>query len=261
MSFIVAPNTAAIIDAFSRLKDHLTMSHPALDVNNSKYWFKFDSLAGGTGVTAFKPEQHSMDSITGWAQDVVADCEKTSQPFGRWTPPSSEDGKGPDSMPVLIDLDVGALPNVKNILTNANVQAVCGKDGVYLTGVTYQDTSEDGTYIGGVLPRTVEDKRYAVSAQAFATPVLEAAWRSGYRGYAGVDVLLCEDDNKQETAYILEMNGRINSSTSLLSLAQWMERESGINDPAAKNLSASFNKFTDYKTFEAAFDDLLFRRE
>lgn len=259
--FIVAPNAATIDTALTELKDRLAMSHPALDAEQSKYWVKFDSLAGGTGVTAFKPEQHSMDQIMGWAQEVVADCEKTSQPFGQWTPEVAEDGTGPDSMPVLIDLDVGALPNVNKILTNANVQAVCGKDGVYLTGVTYQETSEDGTYIGGILPRTEEDKRYAASAQAFATPVLEAAWRSGYRGYAGVDVLLCEDDKKEQTAYILEMNGRINSSTSLLSLAHWMERESGINEPAAKNLSASFNKFADYKAFEAAFDDLLFRKE
>lgn len=258
--FVVAPNATAVIDAFEQLKEHLTVSLPALDVDKSKYWFKFDSLAGGTGVMAYKPKHDGMDFISDWVQDVVADCEKTSQPFGQWVRPSTKGGKGPDSMPILIDLDVGALPNVNKILNNANVQAVCGKDGVYLTGVTYQDTSEDGTYIGGTIPRTAEEKRYAVSAQAYATPVLETAWRSGYRGYAGVDVLLCEADNKQETAYILEMNGRINSSTSLLSLAHWMERESGIDDPAAKNLSASFNKFSDYNAFEAAFDDLIFRK-
>ena len=162
-------------------------------------------------------------------------------------------------MPILIDLDVGSIPDVKEVLRNVNVQAVCGQDGVYLTGATYQNTDDDGTYIGGVLPRTEEERRDASLAQEFAVPALEAAWDNGYRGYAGIDVLLCQTFSAGVQGFILEMNGRINSSTSLLHMAHWMEQQSGHNNPVAMNISLHLVRLLITKKFEEIYADLLFR--
>ena len=257
--FEVADNAKSVEDALGRLKRQLESRFEDFDAEEAKYWVKFDSLAGGTGVMDFRPHEQDLDEISRECRNVVENCYKgyTDREIERAQQSSSS--LLPENMPILIDLDVGSIPDVKEVLRNVNVQAVCGQDGVYLTGATYQNTDDDGTYIGGVLPRTEEERRDASLAQEFAVPALEAAWDNGYRGYAGIDVLLCQTYSAGVQGFILEMNGRINSSTSLLHLAHWMEKQSGHNNPVAMNISLAFGEAVDYKKFEEIYSDLLFR--
>ncbi|MDD9900855.1 MAG: hypothetical protein OXT65_07745 [Alphaproteobacteria bacterium] len=215
-----------------------------LDPQEAKYWVKFDNMAGGTGVTAYKPASMSIDDVKDWIATGLYNAGKSPEDF----------------MPVVFDIDIGALPNVNRILGNMNVQAIVANNGVSITGVTFQKTSDNGAYIGGGLPQTPEDKALATEAYGWALPVLKDAQKKGYRGYAGIDVILCEEQDGKKRGYILEMNGRLNSSTSLLSMSHKVARDAKAPDAAACNLSTQFKKpLKDFKSYMAAFNDVIYR--
>jgi hypothetical protein len=214
-----------------------------LDPGRTKYWIKFDGLDGGDGVRPFEPARESFNDVRAWVRHVMKESET---PEGKFTP-------------LLMDIDVGHLPEVRRVLGNFNVQGVAGPDGVYHTGTTIQKTV-DGVYMGGALPGTREEKTLAAEAARGGMPVLAAAQSMGYRGYAGIDVLVCEGKNTPHVDFVLEMNGRINSSTSLLSTAQWVGREAGLGRRAeAFNISAGFAPMDNFAAFETKFGDVLYK--
>lgn len=217
-----------------------------LDPSRTKYWLKFDSLAGGLGVTSFRPAENSLSDLQTWVHGVM-DSSGLSR-------------KGL-FMPLLIDIDVGCLPEVRKILTNANVQAVVGPQGPVVTGTTFQKVSENGDYQGGCLPLTDEEKDFAQSCQPFALPTLRTAWAQGYRGYAGIDILLCETQDAGRTGYILEMNGRLNSSTSMLSLSHWHDRKLGVGSGTATNISVAHKPLDAFPDFARHFASVMYRGE
>lgn len=213
-----------------------------LEPDRTKYWVKFDNLAGGQGVMPYTPSEASFSTVKDW---IRSSSEAAGLAKGQF-------------LPIIMDIDVGHLPDVKQVLTNLNIQAIVGPDKVSVTGTTFQKT-EGGHYVGGAMPRTAEEKAWAKEGRRWALPVLEAAQKAGYRGYAGIDLLLCEDQNGQARGYVLEMNARLNSSTSLLSATHWVARESGIADPAACNFSSSFSPMKDFRAFRKAFESVLYK--
>lgn len=239
--FAIAFNSREIEARLAELRERVA----GMGARDPLFWIKFDSMAGGTGVRTYDPRRHNMTEVAGWVERAMSACDMTEE----------------TAIPFLIDLDVGHLPGVRRVLTNANVQGICGRESAYLTGVTFQNTTKDGRYLGGTMPKTEEQKRYAVDAQAFAAPVLEAAWRQGYRGYAGVDIILCEMEDGTTNGFPIEMNGRINASTSLLAMAHWLEDRTGRNDVAAVNHLEFFRPMKTFSEFSAGFNDLLFRGE
>jgi hypothetical protein len=238
--FVVAETMDALEDKFAEISQ--TARDLGLDPQKTKFWVKFDNLAGGMGVMPYEPAKTRFEEVKAWIRNVLQEARIPEEKF----------------VPVIMDIDVGALPEVKRVLTNMNVQAIVGPQGVTVTGVTFQKTA-DGHYIGGVLPLAAEEKAYAAEGPAWALPVLEAAGQQGYRGYAGIDIILCEEKSGKIRGYVLEMNGRINSSTSLLSMAHWVEEQSGIPDVPACNLSSSFRPLQDFSSFRKAFNSVLYK--
>lgn len=213
-----------------------------IDARNAKYWVKFDNLSSGDGVKPFKPAEMSFDDIRKWARGVL----------------DMAGMKGDEFVPMFIDIDIGSLPEVKTVLRNMNVQAVVSDSGVHVTGTTFQKT-QDGVYLGGVMPQTATEKEHATEGQKWAIAALEDAQKKGYRGYAGIDVILCANVEGGYTGYVLEMNGRLNGSTSLLSTAQWVQEQSGYKELAAENLPATFRPLKDFSAFRKAFNDVLYK--
>lgn len=241
--FSIACSREEIDEKFNELQ-HL-VSTMGINAHDAKYWVKFDSMAGGTGVRTFRPKKEPLSTIDSWVDSIMQSCGLSDENF----------------LPILMDLDIGHLPEVKRVLTNANVQGICGKDGAYFTGVTFQKTTKDGGYIGGTMPYTDEQHSFSETARSFAVPVFEAAWLQGYRGYAGVDVMVCEMEDGSHKGYVIEMNGRLNSSTSMLSMKHKMDDICGTDNTAADNFLGYFRSMDSYETFSRAFDDLLYKGE
>lgn len=238
--FVIVEKFADLDAKMAELMEHA--KGLGIDAGNAKYWVKFDNLSSGDGVKPFKPAQMSFDEVKKWARGVLDMAGMTGDAF----------------VPMFIDIDIGSLPEVKQVLRNMNVQAVVSDSGVSITGTTFQKT-QDGVYLGGIMPQTKTEKEQALEGQKWAVAVLEDAQKKGYRGYAGIDVILCEHVEGGYAGYVLEMNGRLNGSTSLLSTAQWVQQQSGHNDLAAANLPAAFRPLKDFSAFRKAFDAVLYK--
>ncbi len=213
-----------------------------LDPGRTRYWVKFDNLAGGEGVLPYEPLTMSVEEVKSWINKII-DAEI----------PGSER----QLFPVVIDIDIGALPDISRILGNFNIQGVVGDPGVTITGTTMQNT-RNGIYLGGKMPSTPEEKSLAREAFDWAAPVMHAARKQGYRGYAGIDIMMAEGRNGDHLGYVIEMNGRLNCSTSLLTTAHWVEQKIG-KEPAARNIHAEFRPLPDFEDYSEAFTDVLFR--
>lgn len=211
-----------------------------VDPEKACYWVKFDNLFGGNGVLRYKPAKDSFEKVEQWVETT----RRTSNL---------------NNTALLIDLDIGQLPGVKRIIDNFNVQAVVGADRVSMTGVTLQETL-DGKYSGGSMPLTAEKKLYAEEARRWGYPALTSAQRQGYRGYAGIDVMLCEMQDGRMRGYVLEMNGRLNGSTSLLSLNHYVAMQSGSQDTVAHNIMVPLSRpLDDFAMCKEIFGKLLYR--
>lgn len=212
-----------------------------VDPDEMKFWVKFDNLAAGEGVKPFRPATDSFDDLKKWIKDV---SKKAGFPEGGFHP-------------LLIDLDIGNLPHVKRVIHNMCVQGMVGAKGVYVAGTTMQRT-HDGHYVGGSVPFAGEEADIAEEAQKWALPVLQDAQRQGYRGYAGIDVMMVETMDGEMMGYILEMNGRLNSSTPLLSTAQWVEREAGAQR-LSMDYTVDIGPVPDFKTVQKALKPLWYK--
>lgn len=240
--FVVAESWAELDARMQELKAQAESL--GIDPEKAKYWVKFDNLSGGEGVMPYKPQEASFDDIKKWIMQV-----------------NREIGLGENEFhPIVIDIDLGQLPGIKRIVNNFCVQGVIGPEGCFMTGTTLQRT-EDGTYVGGSLPLSEEDKAYAHLAKAWAQPVFKAAQAQGYVGYAGVDVIMAEGEDGQAYGFILEMNGRLCTSTPLLATSHWVERESGFKEPAVVDFSEKNLGIKDFKSLKKAFNGILYRGE
>lgn len=215
-----------------------------LDADDTRYWIKFDHMSSGRGVLSHEPRKSSFRAVEAWIGDTLEHWGRARRDF----------------MPVVIDIDIGALPDVERIRANLNVQGVIGTSGPTLTGVTLQNVSSMGRYQGGKLPLSDEEKVSAVEAQRWAWPALRRAYQAGYRGYVGVDLILCEGRDGRMRGYNLEMNARLNGSTFLLSVAQRVGRDAGLCEHAAGfDLLSTFGPFLDFEAFHKTFDAVLYR--
>jgi len=194
-----------------------------LDPEATTYWFRFDNLSGGVGVRPFNPSKEDFHIISEWISATIQRTDNKKCP------------------PIVLDIDIGSLPGVKRIIDNLNVQGVCSKTGSTLVGVTQQETDAYGKYQRGKLPYDEKSRLNASSAVIFGMPVICAAQAQGFRGYAGVDVLLAEMMDGTYRGYVLEMNARLNSSTSLLSLAQFVAEEKKTSEICAENINININ--------------------
>lgn len=250
--FIIAENLEAIEPSVSELLDQAARDNLFLENAEPRLWVKFDHQVGGLGVKKFRPGQENISDVLDWAHHVMAESAKST---------SGTDQDNIQKPSFIIDLDVKSLRSTKDLVADANTQAIIGKKGIYFTGVALQETSKEGKYIGGVLPRNNTERRYAEMAKKFALPVFQALHRQGYVGYVGIDTLICKTQDDKFIGYNLDLNARLNSSTSLLSIAHWVERESG-HQIYAKNLTRSFERtFENFDAFEKAFEDLMFYRQ
>ena len=246
--FVVAKSEAEVARKIRQLKKKA--ARLGLDPEKTKYWIKFGHFGAGTGVLPYDPAVTSVRDVQSWIKTTMQAAEVPSGEF----------------IPTLMDIDIGYLPEVKQIVANLNVQAIVSSSGIVgpdasgiaITGVTYQKTS-DGHYLGGSLPLTDAEKGFAAEAIGWALPVLKAAQEQGYRGYAGIDLMLAREASGQLRGYVLEMNGRLNSSTSLLVTAQWVEEQSGLKDVAACNFTSTFAALKDFKSFKKIFNSVLYK--
>lgn len=213
-----------------------------IDPQKTKFWIKFDNLAGGVGVKPYEPAHMGFDEIKDWIRGIRENGGMSGDSFH----------------PVIMDIDIASLPDVKRVLSNMCVQAIIGPDGAAITGTTMQRT-EDGHYIGGGIPVTDEEKRCAEESQRWALPVIEAAQKQGYVGYAGVDIIMTEDASGKRRGYVLEMNGRLCLSTPLLSTTHWVAKQSGVKEPAAMDFTEYFPPVDDFRPLKEAFNKLLYK--
>lgn len=211
-----------------------------IEEKDLKLWVKFDNLAGGEGVKPYRPASDKLDDIKAWVREICEQVEKDGDAF----------------RPLVIDLDIGQLPEVKNIVANFCVQAVVGPE-IGVTGVTLQRT-RDGVYAGGSVPMTAEDKAFAEEAKAWVMPVLQAAQEQGYRGYAGIDVMMTQGVDGQLRGYVIEMNARLCGSTPLLAMAHWVEREASA-EPAVVDFTEDNLAIKDFKTLTQKFNKLMYK--
>lgn len=240
--FVLVDNTDGLADGLNRLRDRA--QYMGINPDTAKYWVKFDNLSGGDGVLPFTPATMDINDIKNWITEVM---DSTDMPPAQL-------------LPLVLDIDIGSLPGVRKIVGNVCVQGIVGDPGVTITGTTMQNT-RNGVYKGGKMPETPFEKTIAREAFHWAAPVMNAAQMQGYRGYAGVDVIVVEREDGQRHGYVLEMNGRLNCSTSILSMAHWVERESGIADPIVENLYTHFDPVSGFDAFEDRFSDLMYRGE
>ena len=81
-------------------------------------------------------------------------------------------------MPIVVEVDVGHLPNVKKKLDDVAVNAIVGK-----TGVVHIDSlpfaAPNGCYMGSRLPQ-VEDDYIVLPSEIEADKLLQRMWREGY---------------------------------------------------------------------------------
>lgn len=229
-----------------RMGDVATMAQNlGIDSDDTRYWIKFDHMSSGRGVLSHNPRKSSFHSVQTWIGNTLEHWGRTRRDF----------------MPVVIDIDIGALPDVKRIRANLNVQGVIGMSGPFLTGVTLQNVSSMGKYQGGALPLSDEEKLCALEAQKWAWPVFRRAHDAGYRGYVGVDLILCEGRDGRMRGYNLEMNARLNGSTFLLAVAQRVGRDAGLCEHALgfDLITSTFGPFSDFEAFHKTFHDVLYR--
>lgn len=238
--FVIAYSEDDIDKTIDALKDKAKALE--LDPEKTPYWIKFDHFGAGMGVRSYDPQTTSVDEIKAWIKETMKEAEI---PAGKFTP-------------VVMDIDIGHLPEVKEIVVNLNVQAIVSDTGVSVTGVTFQKTV-DGHYLGGRLPLTDEEKGFASEGMSWALPVLKAAQQQGYRGYAGIDLILAREPSGALRGYVLEMNGRINSSTSLLATSQWVAKQAGLKNVAASNFTSTFPSLKDFKSFKKEFNSVLYK--
>lgn len=238
--FVVADSWDALDTKIKELKEKARGF--GLDPEETKFWIKFDNLTGGEGVLPYEPSKKDFSEVKKWIQNVRENSGMENNAFH----------------PIIMDIDIGHLPEVKRVVSNMCVQAIVGENRASVAGTTLQRTM-NGDYLGGALPRTNEEKRYAEAAQKWAYPVLEAAQKGGYRGYAGVDVIMTEDHSGNLRGYVLEMNGRLCSSTPLLSMAHWVEQQFGIQEPAAEDFTVDLPPLKDFHALKNVFNDLLFK--
>jgi hypothetical protein len=212
-----------------------------LNPETTTYWFRFDNLSGGVGVRPFNPSKEGLADIFLW---VTATIEKT---------------ENKRFAPILLDIDIGSLPGVKKIVDNLNVQGVCGRQGSTFVGVTQQETDCQGRYLRGSLPNDAQTRAHASVAAIFGMPVINAAQKQGFRGYAGVDVILLEMLDGTYRGYILEMNARLNSSTSLLSLAHFVASEKNASEVCAENITLNVNDSSCMEELLLRLDNVLYK--
>lgn len=213
-----------------------------VSLQTAKYWIKFDNLAGGEGVLPYMPEKMSFEEVKDWIRSVSKSAGFLKTSFH----------------PIVMDIDLGSLPSVKRIVSNMCVQGIVSDAGTYITGTTLQRTHK-GTYLGGAVPLSAEERAVASRAEELAFPVLAAAQRQGYRGYAGVDIIMTETRKGEPQGFILEMNGRLCSSTPLLSTAQWVAREAGTEHCAAMDFKEKFPPVQDFNVLRKKFNTLMYR--
>lgn len=211
-----------------------------IEKGNLKLWVKFDNMAGGSGVLPFYPARESIDVVKDWVSKIRQECGLNDD----------------DIHPLVIDMDIGRLPNVRKIVGNYNVQGVLGPDNIDVAGVTTQRT-KNGTYLGGAIPSLKENAEQIDVAKAEALKVMLACQRDGYRGYMGVDVMVAQRNDGCLAAFIIEGNARLNSSTSLLSTYQWVQDQSGA-DSVAHNISSNFAPVGGFDGFARTFSDCIY---
>jgi hypothetical protein len=239
--YTVSPNTIVweregVVEGFNKVCD--IARNEGLEPDTTKYWIRFDRLSAGIGVFP-KPAETSFEAVKEWIDHTV------------------KESLGGQFVPLVIDIDIGHLPGVRRIVDNLNVQGVCGNAGSFCVGVTRQIT-DNGKYMGGELPNTPESVSHAQEAIRWGMPVMEAAQKQGYRGFAGIDVMLAEMNDGSHRGYILEMNGRLNSSTSLLSLSHSVAREMSLPRSYAKNIVHDTPSLS-VEHYLTVFDDFLYK--
>jgi predicted ATP-grasp superfamily ATP-dependent carboligase len=141
------------------------------------------------------------------------------------------------------------------------VQGVSGLNDAYFVGVTRQETDLNGKYVRGLLPNNDKSRKNASIAALTGMKVIRAAQLQGYRGFAGVDVILAEMTDGSLISFVLEMNARLNSSTSLLSLSHFVAAEKKAPFICAENFNIKLKNSMNINEFLFHYDDLLYKAE
>ena len=244
--YLVSPNV--IISAEEDLRQGFSdikkiARQLGLTPETTTYWFRFDNLSGGIGVRPFNPSKEGLHIIAKWIGETIEKTESKSY------------------SQIVLDIDIGSLPGVKKVIDNLNVQGVCGQETSNLVGVTQQETDVFGKYLRGSLPNDAQSRANASAAAIFGMPVISAAQAQGFRGYAGVDVILVEMVDGTHRGYVLEMNARLNSSTSLLSLAHFVAAEKNIPEVCAENITLNVDSSLCIEEQLMHFNSILYRAE
>jgi hypothetical protein len=200
------------------------------DPDATRIWVKPTSLSGGQGV--MRAPGASFAQVAPALQNI--DNAYRGCGFGQPNPPALFAGLD-YFMPIVLEMDVGALPGIKKVIAETGVQAVLGPKGI--THIeTIVNRTKDGEYMGGSLPLQEDWQTVAVSNRA-AQPLLTKLWNDGYRGYVGIDAIVAEKQDGSYTAVLNEANTRLTGNSPLVGLAH---RFSALSDKSLLALSASY---------------------
>jgi hypothetical protein len=200
------------------------------DPATTKIWVKPTSLSGGQGV--MRAPGANKEQI----KPALANIDHAYRECGFGPANPAQLFAGLDYfMPIVLEMDVGALPDFKKIAAETGVQAALGPKGITIIE-TVVNRTKDGEYIGGSLP-TAQDEPVVAAANKAAIPLLQKLWKDGYRGYVGVDAIVAEKLDGTYKAVLNEANTRLTGNTPLVALAH---RFSELSGKKLLALSASY---------------------
>jgi hypothetical protein len=129
--------------------------------------------------------------------------------------------------PLVIEADIGTMPDTEKMLANFNIQAIVGTSGTSLVETSLQETSDNGNYMGNTLPLRTELGNLAHIAEEQFLMVCERARMSGFMGYAGGDVMLRQKKDGSHDAFAIDFNPRLNGSTAFKSHVHRLKQNTG----------------------------------
>lgn len=187
-----------------------------------KVWFKFNSLSGGDGVFPIILNRDLIgDPVKLMNRLMQGEPDEVARNCGYYNGSSPETGEQKlnavfKHMPMIIEVDIGSLPDVEAGI-NTNVQFIVSDRGVDFVEISSQLTKE-GKYLGNEYPINGKAAEYAELAKEQGLKACILAWKEGYRGYVGTDVIVGVMKNGEAKARIIDFNARGNASTPAVSM-------------------------------------------
>jgi hypothetical protein len=194
----ITKSSDEIADILSNLRSRFPASR--------KVWAKFAPAAGG-GAKQF--DINDANEIKKWINSFFRDCYA-----GRGV----TDTNIIETRPIVLELDISELPEVKRIRGNYGIQGLVGNNGVQYAGTTRQIV-ESGEWNGAENLSSIKENEDEAALYMTAIPIFKKFQFLGYRGWMGIDAIVAETKSGQSKVFVIEANCRITSATPLLALS------------------------------------------